>query len=175
MSARAGVRRGEWVTIVGVGGVGLSAVQIAVAAGAKVVAVDRNPAALALARSLGAEHTVLADGHDSGYDDHFREIGQRFGPFDLAILECDQYNKNWKYIHMMPEEVVQAALDLRAKRLLPVHWGKFTLANHDWDEPLLRVTAASEKAGLPIVTPLIGECLDLKNTAPLVSRWVGMQ
>jgi alcohol dehydrogenase len=70
LHARAGVSRGEWVTIVGVGGVGLSAVQIAVAAGAKVVAVDRNPAALALARSLGAEHTVLADGHDVAAEVH---------------------------------------------------------------------------------------------------------
>jgi alcohol dehydrogenase len=64
LTARAAVRRGEWVTVVGVGGVGLSAVQIAVAAGAKVVAVDRTPAALALARNVGAEHTVLADGGD---------------------------------------------------------------------------------------------------------------
>ncbi len=64
LNARAGLRRDEWITVVGVGGVGLSAVQIAVAAGAKVVAVDRTPTALALARSLGAEHTVLADGRD---------------------------------------------------------------------------------------------------------------
>ncbi|MDT5178521.1 MAG: alcohol dehydrogenase [Mycobacterium sp.] len=64
LSARAGVRPGEWVTVVGVGGVGLSAVQVAVAAGAEVVAVDRTPAALDLARSLGATHTVLADGSD---------------------------------------------------------------------------------------------------------------
>jgi alcohol dehydrogenase len=70
LNARAGVSRGEWITIVGVGGVGLSAVQIAVAAGAKVVAVDRNPAALALARSLGAEHAVLADGHDVAAEVH---------------------------------------------------------------------------------------------------------
>jgi alcohol dehydrogenase len=70
LNARAAVRSGEWVTIVGVGGVGLSAVQVAVAAGAKVVAIDRNPAALALARSLGAEHTVLTDGHDVAAEVH---------------------------------------------------------------------------------------------------------
>ena len=68
LHARAGIRRGEWVTVVGVGGVGLSAVQVAVAAGARVVAVDRTPAALALARDLGAEHTVLADGGKQGGD-----------------------------------------------------------------------------------------------------------
>ena len=64
LTARAGLARGEWVTVVGAGGVGLSAVQIAVAIGARVIAVDRNAAALDLARSLGAEHTVLADGSD---------------------------------------------------------------------------------------------------------------
>jgi L-ascorbate metabolism protein UlaG (beta-lactamase superfamily) len=54
-------------------------------------------------------------GGDSGYDTHFEKIGKTFGPFDLAILENGQYDKNWKYIHMMPEEVVQAAEDLKAK------------------------------------------------------------
>ena len=67
-------------------------------------------------------------GGDSGYDSHFADIGERFGPFDLAILEDGQYNKNWKYIHMMPEETVQAAIDLKAKKLLPVHWAKFSLS-----------------------------------------------
>ncbi|CAN5388663.1 zinc-dependent alcohol dehydrogenase family protein [soil metagenome] len=64
LNARAKVQPGEWVTVVGVGGVGLSAVQIAVAAGANVIAVDRTPAALSLAKSLGAAHTVLSDGRD---------------------------------------------------------------------------------------------------------------
>lgn len=57
---RARVRAGEWVTVVGAGGVGLSAVMIAHALGARVVAVDRNAEALALAAELGAEHTLLA-------------------------------------------------------------------------------------------------------------------
>ncbi|TPG34741.1 alcohol dehydrogenase [Mycobacterium hodleri] len=68
LNARARVRRGEWVTVVGVGGVGLSAVQVAAAAGARVVAVDRTPAALALARSVGAEHTVLASRGEGAED-----------------------------------------------------------------------------------------------------------
>lgn len=100
-------------------------------------------------------------GGDSGYDYHFAEAGKKYGPFDLAILECGQYNKNWAYIHTMPEEVVQAAKDLHATTLLPVHWAKFKLAMHNWDEPILRVTAAAQKEGMPIVTPLIGEAIDL--------------
>ena len=102
-------------------------------------------------------------GGDSGYDAHFREIGDRFGPFDLAVLECGQYNKSWKHIHMMPEEVVRAALDLKAKKLLPVHWSKFTLSLHAWDEPIIRVTREASIRNLPVIHPLIGEEVDLSG------------
>ncbi len=109
-------------------------------------------------------------GGDSGYDTHFAEIGKNFGPFDLAILECGQYNKNWKYIHMMPEETVQAAQDLQAKKLLPAHWAKFSLSLHDWDEPINRVTAEAERKNFPIIHPMIGEAVDL-NVNEIFPRW----
>lgn len=109
-------------------------------------------------------------GGDSGYDKHFKEIGAQFGPFDLAILECGQYNEGWRYIHMMPEEVVQATLDLGAKALMPVHWAKFSLSLHAWDEPIQRVAKAAEKAHLPLVHPLIGEAVDL-NKQKLWTAW----
>ena len=105
-------------------------------------------------------------GGDSGYEQHFKTIGDRFGPFDLAILECGQYNENWPYIHMMPEETVQAAKDLKATTLMPVHWGKFTLAMHPWDEPVRRVTAAAARVGLPITTPRIGEIVKINQHYP---------
>ncbi|HEY4936346.1 MAG TPA: MBL fold metallo-hydrolase, partial [Puia sp.] len=66
-------------------------------------------------------------------------MGNQFGPFDLAILADGQYDKNWKYIHMSPEETVQAALDLHANKLIPVHWGKFSLSVHSWNEPIIRI------------------------------------
>lgn len=110
-------------------------------------------------------------GGDSGYDTHFAEIGKKFGEFDLAILECGQYDKSWKYIHLMPEEVVQAAQDLRAKRLLPVHWGKFVLGNHAWDEPIIRVSAAAKTQKMPLVTPFIGEKVNLADSAQVFEEW----
>ncbi|WP_159799847.1 MBL fold metallo-hydrolase [Flavobacterium sp. MK4S-17] len=110
-------------------------------------------------------------GGDSGYDSHFKTIGETFGPFDLAILECGQYNEYWKYIHMMPEETVQAATDLKAQRLLPVHWAKFSLALHAWDEPVKRVTAEAEKKQIPLLTPMIGEKVKLDNTQQEFSHW----
>ena len=111
-------------------------------------------------------------GGDSGYDTHFKEIGEKFGPFDLAILECGQYHPYWKYIHMMPEETVQAAVDLKAKVLLPVHWSKFTLALHPWHEPIKRLVAKAHALNQNIVTPMIGEKVELEKNLPLKEWWV---
>jgi len=106
-------------------------------------------------------HEKLFLGGDSGYGTHFKSIGDKDGPFDLAILECGQYNRDWPTIHMMPEETVQAAKDLRAEVLLPVHWGKFKLALHPWKEPAERVLAQAEKSGQAIIFPAIGEAYTL--------------
>lgn len=128
-------------------------------------------------QSLWASYALQAQGHklylggDSGYDFHFKEIGQNYGPFDLAILECGQYDVNWSQIHMMPEETVQAAADLNSKLLLPVHWGKFTLSLHAWNSPIQRATAYAEKLGINYVTPLIGEPFTLGQTLPTTPWW----
>ena len=109
-------------------------------------------------------------GGDSGYDTHFAEIGNEHGPFDLAILECGQYNAYWKYIHMMPEETVQAGIDLKTKKILPVHWSKFSLSIHDWDESIKRITIEAANKSMPLIYPMIGEQVDLDNPAAS-GRW----
>jgi L-ascorbate metabolism protein UlaG (beta-lactamase superfamily) len=115
-------------------------------------------------------------GGDGGYDEHFAEIGEKFGGFDLAILENGQYNTSWKYIHMMPNEVLQAAKDLNAKRLFPVHNSKFALANHSWDTPLKAITEFNKTVNQPIITPMIGELVDLKDSTHVFSEWwVGLK
>jgi len=110
-------------------------------------------------------------GGDSGYDEHFKKIGSDYGPFDLAILEDGQYDKNWKYIHMMPEEAVQAAEDLKAKAMMPVHWGKFSLGNHDWDDPIIRVMKEANKKHMQTVHPMIGEKVLLDSLPGNASYW----
>ncbi|MEN9444468.1 MAG: hypothetical protein RIS47_1358 [Bacteroidota bacterium] len=110
-------------------------------------------------------------GGDGGYDTHFAEIGAKYGPIDLAILENGQYDKNWKYIHMMPEQVLQAGTDLKAKRLFPVHSGKFALANHAWNEPLRRITALNNARQMPLVTPMIGEKVALQDSVQVFRNW----
>ena len=110
-------------------------------------------------------------GGDSGYDTHYATIGKKFGPIDLAILEDGQYDKKWKYIHLMPEQGLQAAKDLNAKRLFPVHSSKFVLANHPWDEPLMKITELNKKVKIPLVTPIIGEFVYLKNDKQVFKQW----
>ena len=109
------------------------------------------------------KHKIYIGG-DSGYDSHFKTIGDQFGPFDLAILEAGQYNTMWPLIHMMPEETVQAAVDLKAKALLPVHWGKFTLAMHAWNEPVKRILEKAKDLNVNVVTPKIGQPIILDNS-----------
>jgi len=110
-------------------------------------------------------------GGDSGYDSHFAAIGQNHGPFDLAILECGQYDKSWKYIHLMPEEILQASEDLKAARLMPVHWGKFLLANHAWDDPIRSIIKFNKEKNISLVTPMIGEEVNLKDGQQTFSEW----
>lgn len=106
---------------------------------------------------------------DSGYGKHFAEIGRRFGPFDLALMENGSYNPDgWPDNHMTPEQSIQASLDLGAKLVLPIHWAKFDMAYHTWRDPIERFTLAAKVNNVPIVTPKIGEIFSLTHrpTAP---------
>jgi len=117
-----------------------------------------------------SKHNLYLGG-DSGYDSHFKEIGEKYGPFDIAILEAGQYNTMWPFIHMMPEETVQAAVDLKAKSLLPVHWGKFTLSMHAWTEPVKRVLEKAKALNVKVITPKIGEAIPLISYKPSEHWW----
>lgn len=108
---------------------------------------------------------------DSGYSDHFKEIGAQYGPFDLALMECGQYNESWADIHMMPEETAQAGIDLKARAIMPIHWAGFKLALHDWTDPVERVTAAGKLSHLPVITPQIGTVIHLDDTASEFKEW----
>lgn len=110
-------------------------------------------------------------GGDGGYDTHFAAIGKEYGEFDLVMLENGQYNASWKYIHMMPDEVLQAAKNLNAKRVFPVHNSKFALANHAWDTPLKEITAFNIESKQKLVTPMIGEMVYLDNEDQEFSKW----
>ena len=115
-------------------------------------------------------HKIFVGG-DSGYDHHFKMIGERFGPFDLAIIENGQYNEAWKYIHTTPAEALQAATELKAKRMMPVHSSKFALGKHPWNEPLIKITELNRSFNVQLVTPLIGEAVFLDNETQQFTQW----
>ena len=109
---------------------------------------------------------------DGGYGTHFAAIGRQHGPFDLALVECGQYNEDWAEIHMFPEQSVQAALDVRARAMLPVHWGAFAEARHPWNEPLQRaLAAAAPHAELLLTTPRMGQPVVLSTPLPRERWW----
>jgi L-ascorbate metabolism protein UlaG (beta-lactamase superfamily) len=110
-------------------------------------------------------------GGDGGYDAHFAVTGKKFGPFDLAILENGQYNKYWKYIHLLPADLLKAFNDLNTKRLLAVHSSKFALATHPWNEPLSLISESARMLNLPLITPMIGEQVNLKDTQQSFTEW----
>ncbi|MFZ1731409.1 MAG: MBL fold metallo-hydrolase [Bacteroidota bacterium] len=131
---------------------------------------DRNRTLWASWTIRGKHQNIFFSG-DSGYGPHFKEIGERLGPFDFTMLECGQYNEKWASIHSMPEESVQANIDLRGKIMMPIHWGAFQLAVHTWTDPVERASAAAEKRGVRMATPMIGESFIVGNDAPASPWW----
>ena len=118
----------------------------------------------------GKQDRIFFSG-DSGYGPHFAAIGAKYGPFDFAMIECGQYNEKWADIHMMPEQSAQAAVDVGAKVMMPIHWGSFVLAMHSWTDPVVRVTKRAEELGMPIITPRIGEMIRLDALDQLQNAW----
>ncbi|WP_248635413.1 MBL fold metallo-hydrolase [Desulfatibacillum aliphaticivorans] len=118
----------------------------------------------------GERHKVFFGG-DSGYFGGFKEIGEKFGPFDLTMIECGAYSPYWPLIHMAPEQTVQAHLDLQGETLMPIHWGKFNLSLHSWDEPAERVSAAAEASGVRLAVPLMGQRFTPAEAIPQAAWW----
>ncbi len=110
-------------------------------------------------------------GGDSGYDTHFAEIGERFPGIDLAILENGQYDKDWRYIHTLPEQIIEAYNDLNAKKLLTVHHAKFALGNHAWDEPMINIASYAERDSINLIMPVMGEKVNLNDSTYIINKW----
>jgi L-ascorbate metabolism protein UlaG (beta-lactamase superfamily) len=108
------------------------------------------------------KHNLWFSG-DGGYGKHFKTIGEKLGPFDIAWMECGQYNEHWHQIHMYPEESIQAAIDANATTVMPVHWAGFTLAPHHWKEPVERFVAAAKQAAMEYFVPELGEVVELQE------------
>jgi len=108
---------------------------------------------------------------DTGYFDGFKAIGERFGPFDLTLMETGAYDKRWPYVHMLPEQTMQAHLDLRGRHLLPIHNGTFDLAMHRWQDPFERISALAQEHRVDLLTPVIGAPVAIRQPGPTPAWW----
>ena len=111
-------------------------------------------------------------GGDSGYGNHFTEIGRQYGPFDLAVMESGQYNEKWPYIHTLPEQLMTEIQELKAKNFIPVHNSKFKLAQHPWYEPLELAAKYAAENNIPVTLPKIGEKVNLREIGNITwNKW----
>jgi L-ascorbate metabolism protein UlaG (beta-lactamase superfamily) len=94
---------------------------------------------------------------DTGYGSHLKELGEKYGPFDMAFVEIDGWNKGWPLTHLFPDEVIALCNDVDTKKLFPIHWATFDLALHPWDESIRMVAEMAAENGIELVTPLMGE------------------
>lgn len=123
---------------------------------------------------LGAHSRVYYSG-DTGYSPHFADIGQKYGPFDLTIIKIGAYHLHWQEIHMTPEKAIDAHIALKGRRMLPVHWGTFNMAHHDWDEPIRRAVADAQAKGVEMVSPKVGEWVTAGSSFKSDPWWEGVQ
>lgn len=112
---------------------------------------------------------------DSGYFAGFRQIGERFGGFDLALMENGAYDAYWPSVHMTPEESVRAFEDLRGKVLYVVHNSTFDLAFHTWRDPLDRIAKLAQAKKIELATPVIGEVLTIGRPRSNALWWEGLK
>jgi len=134
---------------------------------------NRNTSLWASWAIQGKQQNVFYSG-DSGYSPHYREIGDRLGPFDLTFLENGAYSPDWKFVHQLPEEGVQAHIDLQGKAMVPVHWGMFDLSLHSWHEPIERVTREAQKRGVRIIAPKLGQLVSNTDNHIQKDWWLAL-
>lgn len=114
-------------------------------------------------------HKVFFSG-DTGYFDGFKEIGEKYGPFNITLLEMGAYDEYWPDIHLFPEEAVQAHIDLKGRVLIPIHWGTFRLSFSHWYEPINRLISSANKNNATVATPIAGETVNPDQDI-IVNRW----
>ncbi|MGW4380214.1 MBL fold metallo-hydrolase [Kitasatospora sp. NPDC004531] len=118
----------------------------------------------------GKHHRLFHSG-DTGWFPGFADIGRRFGPFDVTMMQVGAYSEHWPEVHLTPEEAVQAHRDLRGEVMLPMHWGTFDLAPHPWEEPAERTVAAAQAAGVTLAVPRPGKPFEPADPPPVKLWW----
>ncbi|MEM9875202.1 MAG: MBL fold metallo-hydrolase [Myxococcota bacterium] len=131
---------------------------------------DRNRTLWASYAIIGPSHRVWFSG-DTGLFNALSEIGARYGPFDLTMVEVGAYGQAWPDWHLGPEQAVRAHRMVRGRVMLPIHWGLFNLAYHGWTEPIERVLVAAEASAVTVVSPRPGARFEPGDPPPVVPWW----
>ena len=132
-------------------------------------ATDRDRTLWASWILLGSRSRVFYSG-DTGWLDDFEIIGDEYGPFDLTIMKCGAYGDGWPDLHIDGTQAVEANVLLKGRRMLPVHWLTFDLALHPWEEPVVQAVETGAELGVEVITPELGELIDL-NGRVTTERW----
>lgn len=120
---------------------------------------------------LEVEEDRVYFGGDSGLMTGFGDIGARFAPFDLVLLEIGAYHPAWANVHLGPINALEALEALGGGPLLPIHWGTFDLSTHRWDQPIETLWTRGKAIGARIFTPRIGEIVEPGLTPPSGDPW----
>ncbi len=118
----------------------------------------------------GPKHSVFFSG-DTGLTPEYSAIRQRFGAFDLVMLEVGAFHEAWGDIHLGPEHALEALQRLGGGKLLPVHWGTFNLALHAWDEPAETLVRLAGERSVELVMPVLGEPVEPARASALRPWW----
>ncbi|MCP4163351.1 MAG: MBL fold metallo-hydrolase [Deltaproteobacteria bacterium] len=108
---------------------------------------------------------------DGGYSKEFKLIGDKYGPFDIAMLESGAYDKLWPDTHLGPKNVLKAYKDLRGKVLMPIHWGLFQLGTHPWKEPAEKIIQYARENEVNLLLPKPGVVVDMRKTSNISYWW----
>jgi L-ascorbate metabolism protein UlaG (beta-lactamase superfamily) len=116
------------------------------------------------------QHRVFFSG-DTGLTSEYAAIRERFGPFDLVMLEVGAFHPSWGDIHLGPENALKALQHLGGGAFLPVHWGTFSLALHDWDQPAETLLELGPRQGAQLLMPRLGEAVEPAKGEPAAPWW----
>jgi len=131
---------------------------------------DRNATLWSSLVIRSERHAVFFSG-DTGLTTEYRTIRERLGPFDLVMLEVGAFHPAWGDIHLGPEHALEALGLLGGGPFLPVHWGTFNLAMHDWDQPVETLLELGPKAGAQLVMPRLGEPAEPAHAEQVEPWW----
>ena len=162
------LREMEWEETVNIGDVTFVCAPARHASGRQLL--DQNRTLWAGWALLGATRRAYFSG-DTGFFPEFKDFGDKYGPFDVVMMESGAYNAAWPDWHIGPEQAVKAHRLLKGKRFLPIHWGLFDLANHGWTEPVERVLVEAAKTGEVVLTPRPGQPINIDDPNTTSAWW----